>query len=107
MFIFRSFNVLAIVQSSINNYCYIIAHEKLIYLVQFVMLFQADIPLFGKCHVRFVLFLLSARLPDLSLLTFCCSSVEAACAAHPTADVFINFASFRRFAFRIFLSLES
>lgn len=24
-------------------------------------------------------------------------SIEAACAAHPTADVFINFASFRRF----------
>ncbi|XP_062076243.1 ATP-citrate synthase beta chain protein 2-like [Humulus lupulus] len=24
------------------------------------------------------------------------SSIEAACAAHPTADVFINFSSFRR-----------
>lgn len=28
-------------------------------------------------------------------------SIEAACAAHPTADVFINFASFRRFVMRI------
>jgi len=26
-------------------------------------------------------------------------SIEAACAAHPTADVFINFASFRRLVF--------
>ncbi|RRT84817.1 hypothetical protein B296_00003201, partial [Ensete ventricosum] len=26
---------------------------------------------------------------------FLCGSIEAACAAHPTADVFINFASFR------------
>jgi len=28
-------------------------------------------------------------------------SIEAACSAHPTADVFINFASFRRSVFYI------
>lgn len=37
---------------------------------------------------------LSLRLPDLHFDN--CCRIEASCAAHPTADVFINFASFRR-----------
>ena len=32
-----------------------------------------------------------------ALTCFCLYSIEAACAAHPTADIFINFTSFRRF----------
>lgn len=34
-------------------------------------------------------------------------SIEAACAAHPTADVFINFASFRRFVHKLLSSPKS
>lgn len=32
-----------------------------------------------------------------------CCSIEASCAAHPTADVFINFASYRRSVLILFV----
>lgn len=39
------------------------------------------------------------------VVPFVMNSIEAACAAHPTADVFINFASYRRLVFFVIKSL--
>lgn len=44
--------------------------------------------------MMFPILVLILRLSNLDIDN--CCSIEASCAAHPTADVFINFASYRR-----------